>query len=65
MIKGVKLKKLKVIKNNRGYVMEILRSDDSIFKKFGQVYLSTCNPGIIKGRHYHKKTNGLFCDGKR
>ena len=55
MIQGVFIKKLRVIRDNRGYVMEILRSDDTIFEKFGQVYLSTCNPGIVKGWHYHKK----------
>jgi dTDP-4-dehydrorhamnose 3,5-epimerase len=35
--------------------MEILRSDDKFFKKFGQVYMTTCFPGVVKGWHYHKK----------
>jgi dTDP-4-dehydrorhamnose 3,5-epimerase len=34
--------------------MEILRSDDPLFQKFGQVYLSVIYPGVIKGWHYHK-----------
>ena len=55
MIHGVEIKKLKVISDNRGFLMEMLRCDDVIFEKFGQVYLSVCNPKIVKGWHYHKK----------
>jgi dTDP-4-dehydrorhamnose 3,5-epimerase len=54
MIDGVEIKKLKVIPDERGFVMEILRSDDSFYKKFGQCYLSVVNPGVIKAWHYHK-----------
>lgn len=53
MIQGVELKNLKVIPDERGILMEILRSDDSFFKKFGQVYLSVVYPGVIKAWHYH------------
>ena len=54
MIDGVKVKKLRVIPDERGRLMEILRADDAIFKKFGQVYMTTTYPGVIKGWHYHK-----------
>jgi dTDP-4-dehydrorhamnose 3,5-epimerase len=54
MIEGVKIKKLKVIPDNRGRLMEILRCDDEMFEKFGQVYITTAYPGIIKAWHYHK-----------
>ena len=54
MIDGVKIKKLRVIPDERGRLMEILRADDAIFKKFGQVYMTTTYPGVIKGWHYHK-----------
>jgi dTDP-4-dehydrorhamnose 3,5-epimerase len=54
MIQGVEIKKLKVIPDERGFVMEILRLDDSFYKKFGQTYLSVVNPGVIKAWHYHK-----------
>jgi len=37
MIDGVKVKKLKVIPDERGWLMEILRCDDEIYKEFGQV----------------------------
>ena len=55
MIKGVKIKRLKVIPDERGRLMEILRNDDKLFEKFGQVYLTTAYPGVVKGWHYHKK----------
>ena len=55
MIDGVRTKKLKVISDERGRLMEILRADDEIFEKFGQVYLTTAYPGVVKGWHHHKK----------
>ena len=60
MIDGVKIKKLKIIPDDRGRLMEILRSDDGIFKKFGQVYMTTAFPGVVKAWHYHKKQNDNF-----
>ncbi len=54
-IQGVQLKDLKVIADARGRLMEILRKDDPIFKQFGQVYMTTVYPGVVKGWHYHKK----------
>ena len=55
IIDSVKIKQLKVIPDERGRVMEMLRSDDELFVKFGQVYYTTAYPGIVKGWHYHKK----------
>jgi len=55
MIEGVKLKDLKVIPDERGRLMEILRADDELFEKFGQVYMTTAYPGVVKAWHYHKK----------
>ena len=55
MIAGVIIKKLKVIPDERGRLMEILRADDEMFKEFGQVYMTTAYPGVVKGWHYHKK----------
>ena len=34
MIEGLEIKQLKVIKDERGFLMEILRSDDKFFEKF-------------------------------
>jgi dTDP-4-dehydrorhamnose 3,5-epimerase len=60
MIEGVKVKQLKMIPDERGFVMEMLRSDDEIFQKFGQVYLSVAYPGVVKGWHYHKLQTDYF-----
>jgi len=54
VIKDVRLKPLKVIPDERGRLMETLRCDDDLFIKFGQAYITTAYPGVIKGWHYHK-----------
>lgn len=54
MINGVQVKQLKYVPDERGFILELLRSDDTFFQKFGQVYLSVIYPGVIKGWHFHK-----------
>lgn len=62
MIDGVKIKKLKAIPDERGKLMEILRCDDDIFKRFGQVYMTTALSGVVKAWHYHKiQTDSFTC----
>ena len=60
LIQGVKIKTLRHIKDERGYLMEIMRSDWSEFKEFGQVYVTVCNPGYAKAWHYHKNQTDSF-----
>ena len=55
-IEGVKTKTLRVIPDERGWLMEILRADDSeLFTKFGQAYVSATYPGVVKAWHYHQR----------
>jgi len=54
-IVGVQVKPLKVIPDERGRLMEMLRADDSMFRGFGQVYMTTAYPGVVKAWHYHRK----------
>lgn len=54
MIDGAIVKKLTVLPDERGRLMEILRNDDPFFEKFGQAYMSTAYPGVVKAWHYHK-----------
>lgn len=62
MIEGVKLKKLRVIPDERGRLMEILRNDDELFQQFGQVYITTTYPGVVKAWHLHRKqTDNVAC----
>jgi dTDP-4-dehydrorhamnose 3,5-epimerase len=42
--------------------MEILRDDDELFTRFGQVYVTTCYPGVVKAWHAHSiQTDHLAC----
>ena len=54
MIQGVQVKTLKVIADERGWLMEMLRKDDELYQGFGQVYMTAAYPGVVKGWHYHK-----------
>ncbi|HKY32944.1 MAG TPA: dTDP-4-dehydrorhamnose 3,5-epimerase family protein [Candidatus Polarisedimenticolia bacterium] len=54
LIEGVRFKKLNVLADERGRLMEMLRRDDDVFVSFGQAYLTTAYPGVVKGWHYHK-----------
>jgi dTDP-4-dehydrorhamnose 3,5-epimerase len=60
LIDGVRTKPLKVIADERGRLMEMLRADDEIFTKFGQVYLTAAYPGVVKAWHYHQKQTDHF-----
>jgi dTDP-4-dehydrorhamnose 3,5-epimerase len=57
LIDGVQTKKLRLLPDERGRLMEILRTDDKVFEKFGQVYVTTAYPGVVKAWHYHKLQN--------
>src|SRR5262245_53567794 len=55
-IEGVKTKALRLIPDERGWLLEILRADErELFTKFGQVYVSATYPGVVKAWHYHKE----------
>ena len=60
MIEGVEIKRLKIIPDERGRVMEILRKDDEVFEDFGQNYMTTAYPQVIKAWHLHKKQTDFF-----
>jgi dTDP-4-dehydrorhamnose 3,5-epimerase len=60
VIQGVKIKKLRLLTDERGRLMELLRCDDDIFHKFGQVYFTTAYPGVAKAWHFHKKQDDHF-----
>ena len=54
LIQDVKIIKKNQIFDDRGKIMHMLRSDDSNFTKFGEIYFSFVNPKKIKAWHYHK-----------
>src|SRR5437867_2298682 len=40
--------------------MELIRSTDQFFTKFGQCYVSLNYPGVVRAWHYHKKQEDYF-----
>lgn len=64
VIHGVQVKRLTVLPDDRGFLMEMLREDEPIFDRFGQVYITGCRRGVAKGWHYHKEqTDHFVCVG--
>lgn len=61
LIQGAAVQPLKRLADERGMLMEILRSDDPLFQRFGQVYLTMAYPGVVKAWHFHKKQTDHFC----
>jgi dTDP-4-dehydrorhamnose 3,5-epimerase len=61
-IHGVKVRKLRLAADDRGWLMEMLRSDWEEFERFGQTYVTACYPGVVKAWHYHKhQTDHFIC----
>lgn len=69
LIKGVKIRKLTVHQDipdrkdseeKPGFLMEVLRDDDGLLKKFGQTTFTVAYPGTIKAFHYHKKQDDFW-----
>ena len=54
-IKGIKITPLKIITDDRGSVMHMMRNDSNIFEKFGEIYFSTILKDKIKAWHLHKE----------
>jgi len=62
VIDGVAIKELRVIPDERGHLMEMFRSDDELFERFGQAYVTTTYPGVIKAWHMHlKQDDNVVC----
>ena len=60
-IQGVVVRDLVVHPDDRGRLFEILRSDDPTFSKFGQAYITTTYPGVVKAWHRHHLQDDYFC----
>jgi dTDP-4-dehydrorhamnose 3,5-epimerase len=54
-INGVIITPLKKIVDERGMVCHMLKKTDPTFKKFGEIYFTTCYPGVVKAWHIHTK----------
>jgi len=59
-IEGVKIKQLVKHCDDRGFFAEVLRDDDGLLTKFGQISWSTSYPGVIKAFHYHENQDDIW-----
>ncbi len=64
MIEGVQVKWLVINTDERGFLTELLRSDDEIFERFAQCYMTLSYPGVIRAWHAHKYRSDLICVAK-
>jgi len=60
MIEDVVIKQLKQFDDDRGRVMHMIRADDPLFEKFGEVYFSEILPGVVKAWKKHKLMAQFF-----
>ena len=59
-MKGVRIKALELYEDQRGWLGEIFRDDESRHRPV-MSYLSMTNPGLLRGPHEHKEQTDLFC----
>ncbi|QPJ64092.1 MAG: dTDP-4-dehydrorhamnose 3,5-epimerase [Candidatus Nitrohelix vancouverensis] len=57
---GGAVEPLKIIEDDRGAVLHMLRQDSDQFTKFGEIYFSEVNPGVVKAWKRHRKMTQLF-----
>ena len=68
MIHGVHIKELKFFKDipdtqddpGGGFLMEVLRDDHKLLKRFGQTTFTVAHKGAIKAFHWHNKQDDLW-----
>ena len=63
MIDSVEIAPLKQICDERGKVMHMLRSDDPVFKSFGEIYFSCVYPGAAGGQKQDQRPDPQPCRG--
>lgn len=62
LIDGVAAKPLRMILDERGWLMEIMRTDWEISDPLAQVYVTTAHPQVVKAWHlHHKQTDHMAC----
>lgn len=59
MFKGTIIKKLQKYSDDRGWLSEIYRSDETDFDPT-MAYISLTNPGVVRGPHEHKYQSDCF-----
>ena len=60
IIEGVLIQELKQILDERGRVMHMIRIDNPLLERFGEIYFSEVLPGVVKAWKRHKRMTQLF-----
>ena len=61
MIEKLRIKKLDIKKDSRGWLAELIKSADVDNQKFGQIGITVAYPGQTKGGHYHTRKREWYC----
>ncbi len=59
-MEGLEVRELALHEDQRGWLAEILRYDESEFKP-AMSYLSMTRPGLLRGPHEHREQTDCFC----
>lgn len=53
-LQGVVITPKRKIFDDRGGVFHMLRSDEPVFERFGEIYFSQVHAGVVKAWHHHQ-----------
>ena len=57
----IEIRELNRFEDDRGWLLKILTLKDLGQNTFGEIYITSAYPGVIKANHYHQHTNEWFC----
>jgi len=60
MISGIRVRELITHCDDRGWFREILRDDDNLLSRFGQLSATKTYPGVIKAFHWHRRQDDVW-----
>jgi dTDP-4-dehydrorhamnose 3,5-epimerase len=55
MIDGVVVKECVVHADDRGFLLEVLRDDEPVFREVKQTTYTLTHPGVVKAFHWHRR----------
>jgi len=59
-MEGLEVRKLNIDKDQRGWLGEIIREDETTLKP-RMAYISMTKPGVVRGPHEHTEQTDYFC----
>jgi len=61
VIEGVKIHDQFIHKDHRGFLLRLVRKEHVGDRIFGDSYILSSIPGVVRGNHFHKRTTEWFC----